>query len=103
MDPDPEGPKTCDPDPDPEHCVVQKILEFCADPDTCVKEGNTFWRTKAALEALVDQYRSSDDEDYRSNPVVRIPDQLKSVIQIGDVLLRIWIRGIRFLLMNKSV
>jgi hypothetical protein len=32
-----------------------------------VKEGNTFWRTKAALEALVDQYRSSDDEDYRSN------------------------------------
>ena len=67
MDPDPGGPKTCDPDPDPEDCVVQKILEFCADLDTCVKEGNTFWRTKAALEALVDQYRSSDDEDYRSN------------------------------------
>ncbi len=47
-----------------EWSLVQKILEFF---DECVKEGNTFWRTKAALEALVDQYRSSDDEDYRSN------------------------------------
>jgi hypothetical protein len=44
--------------------IRKKILEFSAE---CVKEGNTFWRTKAALEALVDQYRSSDDEDYRSN------------------------------------
>jgi len=35
-------------------------------PYTPSKEGNTFWRTKAALEALVDKYRSSDDEDYRS-------------------------------------
>jgi hypothetical protein len=42
--------------------LVQKILEFSYE---CVKEGNTFWRTKAALEALMDQYRSSDDEDYR--------------------------------------
>ncbi len=40
MDPDPGGPKTCDPDPDPEHCVVQKILEFSADLDTCVKDQN---------------------------------------------------------------
>jgi hypothetical protein len=46
-----------------------------------LKEGNTFWRTKAALEALVDQYRSSDDEDYRSNMCwgsgldeIRVPD-----------------------------
>lgn len=34
-------------------------------PYTPKKEGNTFWRTKAAL-AAVDKYRSSDDEDYRS-------------------------------------
>jgi hypothetical protein len=58
----------------------QKILEFFANLDTCVKEGNTFWRTKAALEALVDHYRSSDDEDYRLN----LWCGLKSVIRIRD-------------------
>jgi hypothetical protein len=46
-----------------------------------VKEGNTFWRTKAALEALVNQYRSSDDEDYRSK---NLSCGLKSVIRIRD-------------------